>query len=88
MIAYNRGYGYEVHALASLSIIILLLQVACNVQWIFKFFFQKYVSQHGLQGGWDDYDHGSFLKIRNRFKVMCFRTACKPTLLVLDVVER
>lgn len=30
--------------------------------------FEKYVEQFGQQGGWDDYDHTAFLKIRNRFK--------------------
>ncbi|XP_076801344.1 coiled-coil domain-containing protein 112-like [Clavelina lepadiformis] len=30
--------------------------------------FEKYVSQYGNQGGWDDYDHSTFLKIRNKMK--------------------
>lgn len=30
--------------------------------------FEKYVAQFGQQGGWDDYDHGTFTKIRSRFK--------------------
>lgn len=31
---------------------------------------QTFVAQTGgLQGGWDDYDHGAFLRIRNRHKV-------------------
>ncbi|XP_039272463.2 coiled-coil domain-containing protein 112-like [Styela clava] len=31
--------------------------------------FEVYVAQNGgLQGGWDDYDHGAFLRIRDKFK--------------------
>nr|CAB3228136.1 coiled-coil domain-containing protein 112-like [Phallusia mammillata] len=30
--------------------------------------FEKYLAQFGPQGGWDDYDHGTFLKLRNKFK--------------------
>ena len=28
------------------------------------------VEHGGVRGGWDDYDHGTFLKFRNRHKVI------------------
>ena len=29
------------------------------------------MAEHGgVRGGWDDYDHGTFLKFRNRHKVL------------------
>jgi len=30
--------------------------------------FQKYVSEHGKLGGWDDFDHNTFLQFRNKYK--------------------
>uniref|UniRef100_H2YGT9 Coiled-coil domain-containing protein 112 n=1 Tax=Ciona savignyi TaxID=51511 RepID=H2YGT9_CIOSA len=30
--------------------------------------YEKFIAVNGVQGGWDDYDHGLFIKIRNKHK--------------------
>ena len=45
-------------------------QKKAPIECSFLSFLQKFLLEHGgLTGGWDDYDHGTFLRIRNKFKV-------------------
>ena len=38
--------------------------------WVIFLFLQRFLQQTGgRQGGWDDYDHQTFLKIRKQFNV-------------------
>lgn len=46
------------------SIFIICNRIKCEI-------FQKFLEETGgIRGGWDEYDHGTFLKFRNRYKVL------------------
>jgi len=41
-----------------------------NLDLFFLIHFKKFLLENGgLTGNWDDYDHGTFLRIRNKYKV-------------------
>lgn len=45
--------------------------ICSTCSWFKCEIFQKFLEETGgIRGGWDEYDHGTFLKFRNRYKVL------------------